>query len=371
MRGHNQCVTIANKSKFVECEKKPYMDLKQIREGKGITLEEIFVATRISATNLEAIEKGHYHILPSAFIGRAFIRAYAQQIGIAPDDILADYETFLTKLNNTLQNEQPTNEEMFLNPYIRQALEFAKTNQKKLVRITTYAIVATVLVALAISLPVSQMLTTSPEKQDGKTIDVGGLIILPTATNSSTVKQNTTQTYHLIIEATDTSWIKVAKDGNPAIDFVLSRGQKFEDKASEVFAIEIGNAGGVRVIFQGKNLGTLGEKHQVIRLVLPDKQPRSAIGNMSTKNTTVSTHHKTTNNTTTRAVRQRNNKPTTHHPTKNVVSNSSQATKPTPSTTNLVNKTTSTTVPHRRSNVTANNANAKTKIATPAVKDLP
>lgn len=50
---------------------------------------------------------------------------------------------------------------------------------------------------------------------------------------------------------------------------VIQRGDIVERSADEAFIVDIGNAGGVDVSFQGKSLGNLGKKGQVVHLKLP------------------------------------------------------------------------------------------------------
>jgi hypothetical protein len=48
----------------------------------------------------------------------------------------------------------------------------------------------------------------------------------------------------------------------------LKRGEKLNFKAQEGFSLKLGNAGGVQVIFDGKDMGKLGKKGQVVTLNL-------------------------------------------------------------------------------------------------------
>ncbi|MBO8162536.1 MAG: helix-turn-helix domain-containing protein [Brevibacillus sp.] len=69
--------------------------LRQAREEKGITLEEIQKVTKIQRRYLEAIERGHYHILPGHFYARAFIKSYAEAVGLDANSILSHFQSEL------------------------------------------------------------------------------------------------------------------------------------------------------------------------------------------------------------------------------------------------------------------------------------
>jgi cytoskeletal protein RodZ len=63
--------------------------LRQERERRGITLEEISLSTKIRVRFLEAVEQDRPDQLPSGIIGRGFVRAYANYIGIDEKQALA------------------------------------------------------------------------------------------------------------------------------------------------------------------------------------------------------------------------------------------------------------------------------------------
>jgi len=80
-----------------------YKDLKTIRTEKGIELEKIHERTKISLSALHAIEKGKFDQLPYTYV-RLFIRAYAVEIGVDPEDVLNDLDVYLG--NKTLPKKK-------------------------------------------------------------------------------------------------------------------------------------------------------------------------------------------------------------------------------------------------------------------------
>ena len=71
-----------------------YKELKSIRIEKGIELEKIHKRTKISLSALHAIEKGMFEQLPYTYV-RLFLRAYALEIGIDPEETLNNLEIYL------------------------------------------------------------------------------------------------------------------------------------------------------------------------------------------------------------------------------------------------------------------------------------
>jgi cytoskeleton protein RodZ len=70
----------------------PFGDhLKREREMRGVSLEEIAAATRISTRFLEALEKEQWSELPGGVFNRGFIRSVSKYLGLDEEDMVAEY----------------------------------------------------------------------------------------------------------------------------------------------------------------------------------------------------------------------------------------------------------------------------------------
>lgn len=65
--------------------------LREARERKGVSLREIANATKISVRALEALERNDISHLPGGIFSRSFVRAYAVQAGLDPDETVDDF----------------------------------------------------------------------------------------------------------------------------------------------------------------------------------------------------------------------------------------------------------------------------------------
>ncbi|MBM7644411.1 cytoskeletal protein RodZ [Scopulibacillus daqui] len=65
--------------------------LKQARQEKGMTLEDIESKTKIQKRYLQSIEEGEFDQLPGNFYTRAFIKNYAETVGLDPNVLLNEY----------------------------------------------------------------------------------------------------------------------------------------------------------------------------------------------------------------------------------------------------------------------------------------
>ncbi len=68
----------------------PY--LKEVRESKGIGLEEAASVTRIGKNYLLAIEEEAFDKLPSAVYIKGFLRVYAGYLELSGDEVVAMYD---------------------------------------------------------------------------------------------------------------------------------------------------------------------------------------------------------------------------------------------------------------------------------------
>lgn len=67
-------------------------ELKEEREARHISIEEIASATKIVRRYLEALEADHLEILPGEFFIKGIIRNYARAIGLDGEAVLAKYK---------------------------------------------------------------------------------------------------------------------------------------------------------------------------------------------------------------------------------------------------------------------------------------
>lgn len=70
--------------------------LREARVEKGYTLNTLQQMTKIQKKYLQAIELGNYEEMPGSFYVRAFIKQYADMVGLDGDELLIEYEDELS-----------------------------------------------------------------------------------------------------------------------------------------------------------------------------------------------------------------------------------------------------------------------------------
>lgn len=66
--------------------------LKETREAKGLSLDDLQQLTKIQKRYLMGIEKGNYEMMPGKFYVRAFIKQYAEAVGLDAEQLFIDYQ---------------------------------------------------------------------------------------------------------------------------------------------------------------------------------------------------------------------------------------------------------------------------------------
>src|SRR6187402_615118 len=65
--------------------------LRLARERRGISLRQIAASTKISVAALEALERNDVSKLPGGIFSRAFVRSYAVEVGLDPDETVREF----------------------------------------------------------------------------------------------------------------------------------------------------------------------------------------------------------------------------------------------------------------------------------------
>jgi cytoskeletal protein RodZ len=73
--------------------------LKEAREAKRLSLDDLQNATKIQKRYLIGIEEGNYDMMPGKFYVRAFIKQYCEAVGLDPEIIVEEYKNDVPAVN--------------------------------------------------------------------------------------------------------------------------------------------------------------------------------------------------------------------------------------------------------------------------------
>lgn len=74
--------------------------LKEARLQKEMSLDELQTVTKIQKRYLIGIEEGNYRIMPGKFYVRAFIKQYAEAVGLNHEELLDEYKSEIPATTN-------------------------------------------------------------------------------------------------------------------------------------------------------------------------------------------------------------------------------------------------------------------------------
>lgn len=78
--------------------------LKEAREQRDLSLDDLQQMTKIQKRYLVGIEEGNYNVMPGKFYIRAFIKQYAEAVGLNPEQL---FEEFKSEIPGTNTDEIP------------------------------------------------------------------------------------------------------------------------------------------------------------------------------------------------------------------------------------------------------------------------
>ena len=235
--------------------------LKKRREELGQDLKEIAHILKINSNYLKAIEDEAFEKLPVEVYAKGYIREYARFLNIDPEIIIRAY----------IQKTSP--------PVIEKPLPAVDVIKKKKIRIKYFSI-AIVLLAIGVIYILSSSAPEKPEMLPPEKITPKAQPVQPVQKKEgkpemAAKKEKTEQAvkkHVLEILALDTTWLFVNIDNTDSKEMMLKEGESVKLSAEQGFSLKIGNAGGIKLIFDGKDIGMPGEKGQVINLNLPREE---------------------------------------------------------------------------------------------------
>jgi hypothetical protein len=216
--------------------------LKKRREELGMDLREISETLKIKYAYLKALEDDDLKNLPAEVYVKAYLNSYARSLKLDPEEMLNAYN---------LQVAPPPEKRTFQNT---ESSPQKKTHLK-------YFLIPSLILCLAIALA-SMQFKRPPAPQPPA--------IIPVEPAKKNLSDQVSAQQVLEIKAHDPTWLQVISDKTQSQELMMRPGESVTWHAKNCFSLKIGNAGGIKVLFNGKDIGKLGEKGQVIKLSLPE-----------------------------------------------------------------------------------------------------
>ena len=276
--------------------------LQQERERKGLSLEAVSLATRISSRNLEAIENDDFVSLPAPIFIRGFLKTYASFIGLEPYKVIALYETQTGIIGlpapKGLQPEKRPPRRIWLLAIpllmvlIGGGIYWVLSPQKapQLPSLPPPSPPpAPALETKKTPLPPSEAPSVKegpkapekipqiqPQKKPETRVPPAPAKILtpppaaPPAVSPGAPGEEKKERRHILrVQAKEQTWVRVQADDQPEFEVLLEPQEKAVWTARRQLKITLGNAAGLDMAFNGKRVGPFGTTGQVVHLQFP------------------------------------------------------------------------------------------------------
>jgi len=240
--------------------------LREARELKGITLKEIASATKISTSVLEALEQNEVSRLPGGIFSRAFIRSYANAVGLDPEKTVHE---FLDEFSSEI-NESSTSAPSTTSGHL--TLTFEKEEDFESQRLMTRTLIR----LLAVSVPLAgliiycgsgRQLDTVQNPIDSQSLSesissISRSEIAGTSFNSTPLEDDEAELLLIDVHPTAPCWVSLTVDGNLAFSRLMQPGDREVLQARHEIVLNVGDAGAFAFsLYQqlGKLLGKSGQ----------------------------------------------------------------------------------------------------------------
>ncbi|ACI19529.1 helix-turn-helix domain-containing protein [Dictyoglomus thermophilum] len=236
--------------------------LREEREKKGLSLREVANLLKISYRYLKHLEDDEYDKVNLAEVyKRGILRKYSNFLGLNEEEIIKTYNTQyqLEKEESSPELVKPKKSSLkYIAYFLVISIIFltvfltVKLNNKEVMSnnfknrdITSYEI----------NIPESYTKTIESSKVD----EIG---------NEVSVTNTNTFTNTIKVVALDRVWLRVNYEDKTIYEGILKRGDTITWTYTSLY-FHIGNAGGLEIYYNDKNIGTLGKKGEVVKLRVP------------------------------------------------------------------------------------------------------
>lgn len=248
--------------------------LRRERELRHIELNEIAKITRIKKSYLQAIETDNYEELPDVAFVKGFIRAYCNYIGLEPEQAANQFQQFYDR--SFKQSGQPVK---------KKSPARVRSNSLYI------GISGGIALAVALILLISYSGNHKPERRPGTGNNIEQQIGFTTTTPSQPFTQYSTaitqtaaagitsagssltqvaKAHTVLLKATEDTWVRLEQNNaeNNAQEALLKAGQHVLWKFTGSAMLTVGNAAGIEILFDNKQIEHHHIQAEVIRLKL-------------------------------------------------------------------------------------------------------
>jgi cytoskeleton protein RodZ len=229
--------------------------LRAAREARGLSLSEVSEQIRIRTVYLVALEEENWRAIGAPVYVRGFLRTYARFLGLDPEEVVAEFGQAVPS--------EPAGEPHYV----------VEPPPRRSSAITWIAACVAVLLVAFVAYNALTMHRGDAGSTDAAATETpaaspsasgGALAAGPTvAPRPATPTPGPGGPQSLALTLSAPSWLRVVVDGNVSMEgtFPAGTSKTFHGRSASV---RVGNAGGVEIYVDGKDVGKLGKSGDVV-----------------------------------------------------------------------------------------------------------
>jgi cytoskeleton protein RodZ len=245
--------------------------LQRARLEQGLDLVTVAARTKINAKYLEAIEADDRSSLPSSFFYKSFVHQYARTLSLDTKEIDAE-------IDRVLSADAPLPLPGQDDPTWRRVppMELSARSQRTRIYVSLAGLALMVAACSGIyawwhghSATVSRVEPSAPVARIPVSLASAQTPAPPQPPAVVAPQQPARPGYKVLVDlmAHEETWLSVSSDGKPVFSGILAPNQSKTVEGKEYAKMRVGNAAGLEVRLNGKLLGPLGHRGQVLIVV--------------------------------------------------------------------------------------------------------
>lgn len=248
--------------------------LRAERERQNLSIKDIEKATSIRALYIDAIEKCDYKTLPGEAYAKGFVRNYANYLKLDANAIVNGFNEELHPQEEVVEETAPSSAEdvrrtqasersaeEYRGPKITSLESYPMEKSSHGTRNALLVAVAVFVVAFAALIAFGgdeETPAPAPAPRSGAQTAQHG------QKQTEAAQKPASDGVEMQLKFTDRCWTEVVVDGKTEFEGTAEKGKVLNVKGKDKVHITAGNAGALTVSLNGKDMGTIGQKGEVV-----------------------------------------------------------------------------------------------------------
>ena len=240
--------------------------LREARERRGLSLRQISITTKIAIAPLEALERNDFARLPGGIFTRAFIRAYAVEVGLDPDATLQEF------IEQSPRQTVAPRHASLLQPEDHQAIESQRRAATTFVQMAAIGVPLAVAIMYASSTGRHQAVRTAApvallaEAESAPAASTGVLEnVAQRSPGREAVRAAAAEGLTVTLATLQDCWIVATVDGDTVVERLMRPGEQETFDVRRELLLTVGDASALAMTINGIRARSLGQPGQVVR----------------------------------------------------------------------------------------------------------